>query len=118
MPAGIGIVLWWPAMPAVVISLVAGLGIAGPAPHAVAGHAGTVGLFGSSLDSGVPVAYVVNQASGTVTPVNTTTNTAGPPIPVGGFPGSIAITPDDKTAYVTVIDFYRPPKILASSRAS
>ena len=33
-------------------------------------------------------------------PITTATNTAGPPIPVGRFPDAIAITPNDKTAYV------------------
>jgi DNA-binding beta-propeller fold protein YncE len=39
--------------------------------------------------------------SGTVTPIDTATNTAGPPIPVGKWPHAITITPDGATAYVT-----------------
>ena len=35
-----------------------------------------------------------------MTPINTATNTAGPPIRVGDQPQQIAITPDGKTAYV------------------
>ena len=42
----------------------------------------------------------LNASSGTVTPITTATNTAGPPIPVGNDPYAIAITPDGKTAYV------------------
>jgi len=38
--------------------------------------------------------------SGTVTPISTATNSAGPPIPVGAFPDAMAITPDGKTVYV------------------
>jgi YVTN family beta-propeller protein len=38
--------------------------------------------------------------SGTVTPIATRTNTAGPPISVGYGPENIAITPNGKTAYV------------------
>ena len=38
-------------------------------------------------------AYVGNQASGTVTPITTATNTAALPIPVGSEPIAIAITP-------------------------
>ncbi len=38
--------------------------------------------------------------SGSVTPIATATNTAGPPIPAGDLPISMAITPDGKTAYV------------------
>ena len=44
---------------------------------------------------------IVNQSGGTVTPIDTATNTAGPAITgVGGNLGKIAITPDGKTAYV------------------
>ena len=39
-----------------------------------------------------------------MTPIATATNTAGPPITVGGGPQAIAITPDGKTAYVTNFD--------------
>jgi YVTN family beta-propeller protein len=45
-------------------------------------------------------AYVANLGSGTVTPIRTATNTAGPAIPVGVGAGGIAITPNGKTAYV------------------
>ncbi len=48
--------------------------------------------------------YVVNEWSGTVTPISTVTNTAGRAIrvrPAGeGMTSGIAITPDGKTAYV------------------
>jgi YVTN family beta-propeller protein len=46
------------------------------------------------------IAYVVNQGSGTVTPIRAATSTALPPIKVGVSPEAIAITPDGKTAYV------------------
>ncbi len=45
-------------------------------------------------------AYVVNNDADAVTPVNTETDTAGTPIPVGDDPFAIAITPDGRTAYV------------------
>ena len=45
-------------------------------------------------------AYVVNGTSGTVTPIDTTTNRPGPAITVGREPAAIAITPNGKTAYV------------------
>ena len=45
-------------------------------------------------------AYVANQA-GSVTPIDTATNTAGTAIGVGSNPSEVAITPDGKTAYVT-----------------
>ena len=40
------------------------------------------------------------DARGTVTPIDTATNTAGEPIDVGNEPLAIAITPDGKTVYV------------------
>src|ERR1700723_394936 len=47
-------------------------------------------------------AYVLgNGPSGAVTPIRVATGTAGPVIPIGNYPGLIAITPDGKTAYVT-----------------
>ncbi len=49
-------------------------------------------------------AYVVNQNSNSVTPIDTGTNTAGTPIPVGDSPGFVAITPDGRTAYVPNAD--------------
>jgi DNA-binding beta-propeller fold protein YncE len=47
---------------------------------------------------------VSDFTGGTVTPVSTATNIAGPPIPVGREPAHIAITPDGTTAYVIVFD--------------
>jgi YVTN family beta-propeller protein len=48
-------------------------------------------------------AYVTDNSSDTVTPIDIATNTAGTPIPHGGAPVSVAITPDGKTAYVTIL---------------
>ena len=45
-------------------------------------------------------AYVANQGSDTVTPIDTATNTALKAIKVGPDPRSIAIPPNGKTAYV------------------
>jgi hypothetical protein len=53
--------------------------------------------------------YVSIGRGSTVTPIATSTNTAGEPIEVGGGPGSgrgpglIAITPDGKAAYVVIV---------------
>jgi hyaluronoglucosaminidase len=44
---------------------------------------------------------VVNNGSGTVTPISTATNTPLKPVKVGSDPLDIAITPDGKTTYVT-----------------
>ncbi len=46
-------------------------------------------------------AYVTNEGSNSVSPIDTATNTPGTAIPVGSEPSAIAITPDGKTAYVT-----------------
>jgi YVTN family beta-propeller protein len=45
-------------------------------------------------------AYVTRTFSDLVTPIDTTTNIAGPPIVVGSAPVGVAITPDGRTAYV------------------
>jgi YVTN family beta-propeller protein len=53
-----------------------------------------------SAHAAIPyTAYVGNYGSGTVTPINTATNTAGAPIAVTE-PIAIAIAPDGRTAYV------------------
>ena len=79
--------LRWRVMPAVLISLAAGLGSVVPAPHAAADAARMAGSPGSPAGPGSPVtAYVANDGSGTVTPIATATNTAGPPITVGNDP--------------------------------
>jgi len=65
------------------------------------GSAGTAGAAASPACRTHPViAYVVNQMSGTVTPIRTATNTAGKAINVQKYPYAIAITPNGKTAYV------------------
>lgn len=46
-------------------------------------------------------AFVANLGAHTVTPVDLATNQAGAPIPVGGDPDSVAISPDGRTAYVS-----------------
>jgi YVTN family beta-propeller protein len=65
------------------LALLFGWGAAGPA-GAAASH----------------TAYIANWGAGTVTPIDTATNAAGPAITVGSLPVGIAITPDGKTAYV------------------
>jgi YVTN family beta-propeller protein len=47
---------------------------------------------------------MVNASSGTVTPINTSTNTAATPITVGSHPYYVAVTPDGSTAYVSHVD--------------
>jgi YVTN family beta-propeller protein len=68
---------------------------------AVSFAAGGLAAGASPVQAATPyTAYVGNYGAGTVTPINTATNTAGSPITVGANPWGIAITPDGKTAYV------------------
>ena len=46
-------------------------------------------------------AYVVNGNSGTVSVIDTATNTVGATVTVGTAPYGVAITPDGTSAYVT-----------------
>jgi YVTN family beta-propeller protein/autotransporter-associated beta strand protein len=46
--------------------------------------------------------YVSTYSAGTVTPIDTATNTAGAAITVGGSPYGLALTPDGKTLYVAI----------------
>jgi YVTN family beta-propeller protein len=55
---------------------------------------------GSAAAPDASTIYVVSRTSGSVTPVDTATETAGPAIKVGAQPSAIAITPDGRTAYV------------------
>ena len=45
--------------------------------------------------------YVANLGSDTVTPITIATNTAGPAIPAGCAPNSVAVTPDGKHVVVS-----------------
>jgi len=56
-------------------------------------------------------AYVMNDYSGTVTPISTRTDTAGPAIPVGQGPLAIAITPGAFVGRAPVI----PPALASLS---
>jgi YVTN family beta-propeller protein len=89
-------------MAAVLISFASVLASMVPAPQAVADAAPLATSPAALLSAAASpvVAYVTNYGSGTVTPIDTATNTAGPPITVGSYPYNIAITPDGKTAYV------------------
>ena len=66
----------------------------------------TVAAAGQSI----PTAYVSNYSDNTVTPVDTQTDTAGPPIPVGSGPdgmivaGGLLFVADNNSNDVTVID--------------
>jgi YVTN family beta-propeller protein len=95
-------------MPAMLTSLAAGLGSVLLAPHAAADPAqlGRSSTAPPERSASPVTAYVTNEFSGTVTPIATTTNTAGPPITAGSYPENIVITPDGKTLYVASGSYY------------
>ena len=89
-------------------ALVRGMALAGPA-NASPTHHNARYVFTLKQDSWPAprvrqanrvVAYVVNSGSGTVTPISTTRNTAGPPIPTGKYPQAAATAPNGKTVHV------------------
>jgi YVTN family beta-propeller protein len=100
--------LRWLVMPAMLTSLAAGLGSVLPAPHAAADSAqlGRSSIASPEGSASPVTAYVTNEFSGTVTPIATATNTAGPPIMAGSYPENIVITPDGKTLYVASGSYY------------
>lgn len=77
---------------------------------------------GSSFGGPVNVAataYVVNEDSGTVTPIDTSTRTALAPIKVGISPDAIAITSDGRTVLVADADSHAvTPISTATNRAA
>ena len=70
-----------------------------PGPSALARSAGNI-RDSLAATTQLTMAYVANHQDNTVTPINTATNTAGTPIPVGKGPFGVAITPDGAIAYV------------------
>jgi len=60
-----------------------------------------VGTYPDAVAVDGSMAYVANYTSGTVTPVDLRTGTAGKPIPVGAGPAAIAISTQLDRAYVT-----------------
>jgi YVTN family beta-propeller protein len=74
---------------------------------------------GAAMAAAAPgTAYVTNEGSGSVTPIEVATNEPGAEIQVGSGPEGIAITPDGKTAYVAnVKSFSVTPIELATNKA-
>ena len=96
-------------VPVTLIVLAAGLGSVVPAQASARVPVAGSPLPGSSPGGGT--AYVLNDASDTVTPISTATNTAGTPIPVNAapdHPSLMAMTPDGKTVYVLYNNGYCP----------
>lgn len=81
------------------VALVGGLALAGPADASPTHHTARYAFTPEKDSWPAPgarrvnrvIAYVVNIDSGTVTPISTAPNTAGPPIPFGSGPYAIAI---------------------------
>jgi YVTN family beta-propeller protein len=69
----------------------------------------SLGLLGVMLAStpaeAKPFAYVTSPGSGTVSVIDTETNTVVATVPVGGAPREVAITPDGTHAYVANVVF-------------
>jgi len=85
------------------VAAVVGLGLVlSVAGCVTTGHASSLAhrMAVKHLPRGPFTVYVLNQGSGTVTPISTATNTAGKPIKVGHSPCSIAIAPDGREVYV------------------
>jgi YVTN family beta-propeller protein len=82
----------------IVVSTIAALGLT----VAVAGPAAATTATARAAATAAPTAYVLNTKSGTVTPIDTATNTAGKPIKAGPPYGveNIVFAPDGKTAYI------------------
>src|SRR5262245_49048691 len=58
-------------------------------------------MLGSTPAEAKPFAYVTNPGAGTISVIDTATNTVVATVPVGGAPRWVAITPDGTRAYVT-----------------
>jgi YVTN family beta-propeller protein len=76
----------------------------------VPGHAA-----GASASPPAWTAWVVNANE--ITPIDVATKVAGTPIPVGDVPGSVAITPNGKTAYVSDVTGHVTPISLVTDTA-
>ena len=69
-------------------------------PHAGAVRPAATGRSSPAAKGRAGIVLVANYQSGTVTPVALSTRKALKPIRVGSGPDAIALTPDDRTAYV------------------
>ena len=59
-------------------------------------------VFAISVKAGAqPFAYITNETDGTVSVINTATNTVVDTVPVGNTPYGVAVTPDGAFVYVT-----------------
>jgi YVTN family beta-propeller protein len=83
------------------------------AAFAVPGHEA-----GASAPTPAWTAWVVNANNANeITPIDLATKVAGTPIPVGDVPGSVAITPNGRTAYVSDVTGHVTPINLVTDTA-
>ena len=73
-----------------------------------------------AITPGGRTVYVLDWGSAAVTPIDTATGRAGPPIQVGSYPYAITVAPDGTTAYVASYgsDSVTPIRSGASSRTT
>lgn len=85
-----------------VIASLAALGAGGPAtasPRSSTVH--SIWPHGSRPYKGSGPTGYLSSCAGSVLTINTASNALGPPIPLAGCPGGMAITPDGRTIYAT-----------------
>ena len=69
-------------------------------PYCRLAHRDRGGAQSIAVTSNGKTVYVPNGVLNTVTPIRTATNTARPPIAVGGEPFALVVTPNGRTVYV------------------
>src|SRR5580704_752152 len=73
-------------------------------PALVAAMLATLGPAAAAAGKPGPIVYVANAGSSSVTPIDTSTGTAGRAVSMSGLlPVSIAVTPDGRTAFVVAV---------------
>ncbi|HEV2373296.1 MAG TPA: YncE family protein [Streptosporangiaceae bacterium] len=106
------------AVTAVIAGTEAVVSVAG-APADSRGTVTTVGGHCPRPGPGHPLtAYVTDQGSATVTPIDVATNTALRPIEVGSAPLAVAVTPNCKTAFVADMEFAGNGSVVAIRTAT
>ena len=73
------------------------------------------GFIGVATGAPPPLAYVANYLSGSVSVIDTSTNTVVATVGVGGNPNDLAITPDGTRAYVTRTPDYNSVSVIDTS---
>ena len=82
------------------VAVASDAGLAGAAPVTATVPVGT-SPFGVAVTPDGSHAYVANSGAGTVSVINTITNTVSGAVTVGAAPHGVAVTPDGSHVYVT-----------------